>query len=209
MRLKDYLQEENYERPGWLTPEEAAKKIKKECQPFLKEIHGAGFLWRGSDRSTRKGIEIIVPRKDRHPKDMPKVTHDMIDKILKKKFGWKPRSEGVFCSPVPSVAQLYGLDNYVYLIFPRGPFKYLWSPEIYDLFTELKRENLLFHDKPDKKDIRFTYDYEDFKKILDTYTDKNLKEAIKRGVEITIKCNSYYFVEDWYTFQKPIKELIK
>jgi hypothetical protein len=80
------------------------------------------------------GDPIIIKkttRKDRKPRDTPLLIHNIVDDILSKKFGWKPRSEGVFC--VISGESYHGWHH----MLPVGKFSYVWSPKIEDLTKEL------------------------------------------------------------------------
>jgi len=165
--------------------------LKKDCGPFLSVLKSSNtFLYRGFWVKGEKRKELhkcetgIVyfkskPKKDRKPKDMERADHDELNELLKKKFGWKPRSQGVFATGDQSEAGAYGDD---FLFFPIGEFKYVWSRDIKDLFQYIR-------DKREKESIE-----PDFQEIVDTYTDKDIIGAIKKGHELSIKCSSYYAV---------------
>jgi len=195
MKLKQYLNEYAYtgDVVDW-------SPITKDCKPFIKELKGAhNLLLRGS-RKSNPGIIKVKPRQDRRPMStLPKV-HDMLDGFFKAKFGWKPRSTGVFCSGSLNTALFYGPVNSVW---PIGNFKFLWSPKVSDLFSHLTDQvNTTEHDG-----WSYWLDNPDgLKAIVDTYTDKNLPKAIDgtatdmQSFEIMIGCKEYYMVLNEDTF---------
>jgi len=170
MKLKQYLNE--YAYTGDVVD---WSPITKDCKPFIKELKGAhNLLLRGS-RKSNPGI-------------------------IKVKFGWKPRSTGVFCSGSLNTALFYGPVNSVW---PIGNFKFLWSPKVSDLFSHLTDQvNTTEHDG-----WSYWLDNPDgLKAIVDTYTDKNLPKAIDgtatdmQSFEIMIGCKEYYMVLNEDTF---------
>lgn len=186
MRLKQYITEFNKEveqhfkdrkelRDVWVP------KIKKECQKWLKETDYHP-LWRGYSGS--KDLDVKKVRQNRKPKDMDKTTSELLDKLFQKKFGWKPRSQGMFCIPEWSMAQTYGKPG---IVFVPGNFKYIWSDDIQDLYGRIRR-------------IQDTAEYPisegRLQELVDKYTDKNLKKIFYVGFwpEVMVKCNKYYFV---------------
>jgi hypothetical protein len=130
MRLKGYLNEEV------LVVDEIVSKLIKDCKPYLKVLAKSNFrymIYRGT-KHTYGTISKVKPRNDRTPKDMHKELHNILDNGFKKKFGWKARSEGVFVNPSQEMLVEYGL---AYMFFPIGKFKFVWSPEIKDLYTNM------------------------------------------------------------------------
>jgi hypothetical protein len=108
--------------------------LKKDCSKFLTEIkHSPSFMYRG----TYRGGDFILDyrRDDRIPKDTPKDFHASIDYAFYDLFGWKARSEGVFTSSSKGTANSYGSSFY---FFPKGIYRYVWSPKISDLYQTLK-----------------------------------------------------------------------
>ena len=109
----------------------------KACRPYIEELRknkATQFFYRGTDKINNKRIIMVKPRKDRQPKDMPYEAHEYIDNYFKKKFGWKPRSEGVFTSYYRGNAGTYGSST---MFFPIGKYEYLFSPVITDLYTRI------------------------------------------------------------------------
>ena len=135
MRLRQHLTEYTYtgDVPDW-------SPIVKDCKPFIKQLKGAhNLLLRGSNKQN-PGIMKLKPRKDRHPMSTPYAIHDMLDGFFKDRFGWNARSEGVFCTGNLSTALFYAGVNGVNSVWPIGNFKYLWSPDISDLFSTLQTD---------------------------------------------------------------------
>jgi len=72
--------------------------------------------------------------------DMPDNIHKALDIMFNKYYGWKARSNSIFCTGLRSDASEYG--ERVYLIFPVGKYKYLYNPYIPDLYIELNNGNI-------------------------------------------------------------------
>ena len=157
--------------------------LQKDCKPYIKQLKG-DLLYRGSYKSNPAGLMKVTPRKDRKPMSINPIVQITLDKFFNKKFGWKARSTGVFCTGDFSVAGQYG--NTAYSFWPIGPFKFLWHPQVPDLFEALW-------------DIQNTWGYWiDHPEILESfvkdYTNKNFQKAIKSKHEIMISCKNYYLV---------------
>lgn len=148
MRLLEYIQSELFPIPTTLMDKTRylnldntiLEKIEKQCGQIIKIYKKSGcFLYRGlrlTDRVKKIGNNIysVVPRKDRWPKDTCKKLHDMIDVHFLNRFGWRVRSNGVFCSGSIKVANEYGTTRGI--IFPADGFKYIWSRKIEDLYSD-------------------------------------------------------------------------
>jgi hypothetical protein len=131
-------------------------------------------------------------RKDRKPKDMDIKTHKELNKLFHKKFGWKVRSEGLFCTGNINEAGGYG---YEFLVFPIGEFKYVWSPEIRDLYSfieEMKGEGLEY----------------DLQKIVNSYKNKSMADGIKKKMEFSIKCDEYYMIYKFCVSEPKLLKLL-
>jgi len=75
----------------------------------------------------------VYPRKDRRPKDTSIEDTIHIDKLFYKKFGWRPRTEGVFATGDWYEASHYGN---IYAFFPANGFQYVWSTKYSDLYSD-------------------------------------------------------------------------
>ena len=166
----------------------------KNCQPFIKALRGVqNFgLWRGAKKLIDTS-RLISVRTDRQPMDTSRETQNMLDKIFFKKFGWKARSEGLFGTGNKSFASMYGRPH---LVFPVGQFKFIWSPEIKDLYTDMiERDMWIWERDPDGG-------FGILSKSIDeaNYTDKDFHSAIGSGHEIMIKCKEYYLINQEFQF---------
>jgi hypothetical protein len=148
-RLKSYMKQtslfpelepkEDFIYDKRVLPGAILEKIEKECSEIIKIYHFSGCLFRGvgfggeQEIGVNTGIYRIIPRMDRMPKDTSKEHHEMIDGLFKKKFGWGARSEGVFAIPDIDIAKTYGK---LCLFLPCNGFKYLYSPEYRDLYSD-------------------------------------------------------------------------
>lgn len=165
--------------------------IERDCGPFLKESQKAGFLYRGiqpggkdlhtQDVDGNKLVYIVKNvRKDRNPRDTSDDMHDALNKWFNDKFGFKARTEAVFAyggDMFPTTIKEYG-DTHI--IFPIGEIKYVWSPEVEDLYVHLEAYEI---ENPE--------DAESNLKQL-RYQSTDLHEALKYGNEIMVKCDKYY-----------------
>lgn len=185
MRLEQYLNEDNNL--------EFYENIKKDCKKYLSDIKNSKYVFVRYETHGRTAYKKKV-RKDRRPKDTPKMVHEMMDKSLKEKFGWNVRSEGLF---------VYGLSDNThggYLVFPVGDYKFVWSSKFADITNSLAKEiksgPIRFKtnfDELEHMDILTTFWNE---KCLDTYKDKNLKSAMISQNEISVKCDYAYLIKD-------------
>ncbi len=198
MRLRNYILNEEIVDDA----EDIVDILNEDCKPILnvlKKYDYKYFLYRGS-RSIADNFQKITPRKNRKPLNTPIKLHNILDKMFQKKFGWKARSEGVFAA-----GQLYPLDEYgpSYLFFPIGNFKYVWSPEIEDLYEEFDIDTLnWFKGSGYKSDILYQYyndymadnvtvDVEDLL-TFEQWVEKNIDGLEKDFIEIVEnKLNSY------------------
>ena len=190
MRLKQYIFESSD-----ITYDDI-QMIKKDCKKFFYEsrfMHRNLPLYRRMKRNIKK-YEIITPRKNRKPRDTPIEIHKELDKLFKNEFGWKVRSEGVFCSG-SITSSIYGN---LYYMFPIGKFEYVWSPDIKDLTVELERFDVLLS----QDDKWYTTNIKETDEILSqliyTYKDDNFLKALESGKEIALKCDKYYAVNANY-----------
>jgi len=190
MRLQHYLTE-GY-KP--ISEYDIDSLIQKDCKPYLRQIKDK-YLYRGMKISDEaiKG----QPRMDRMPKDTALHMSKFIDEVCQKLFGWKPRSQGLFATGGSYQAGVYGQ---VYEIYPIGNFKFLWSPNVHDLYTEIR---VLINSYRHKQGKPRTEAYDDLMKIPDfldvvrkfiktEYRDKDLYKAAMHEGEVMILCKSYY-----------------
>jgi hypothetical protein len=211
MRLQSYLVEDiEYEKDlilgviksmEMMLPEEAVKAAGKLTTPEI--------LFRGMEtKHVDKGVGTVTPRIDRKPTDTDSSTHWRLDKYFFKEFGWKARSEGMFCTPslprASSFARARGNKlKDIYIVIPSTPYKYIWSPKVPDLYDFIAeyQENVSSHDDYDDErggdmvgSLIHDIDIDSLEDVLDKqgYISKGLeKNKGIDGKEVMIKCTTY------------------
>lgn len=159
------------------------KKITKECSEICYEYTMTNaFLYRGSH--PYDSFDKIIPRMDRKPMNTNPEVSAMFDEEFEKLFGWKPRSEGVFCTGRNVRSELYG-DPYI--VFPKNGYQFIWSKRINDLYIDsgIYGYNMDKVEEVSKK----------IRSLVLSYRDHGMRKAIRSGVEVTIKCDYYYVIE--------------
>jgi hypothetical protein len=228
MKLQRYLTEQQ-----GLTAGEIMEILEKDCGPFLKEVReGRRPVWRGTWKSFSDDLVRLSPRKDRRPLDTPPHVHDTLDKAFQKKFGWRPRSTGVFCSTEYTDAIIYGR---AYMFFAIGKFDVLWRKDVSDqrnlqphwlenVFDDPKQaaKDYLWYageDVPKNKLKSLVADRDELEfqlvellkiwatNTVNKYTKGLLGRALKsqEPVELMFRCGGYYLVP--YDFLQAIRPL--
>ena len=179
MRLIRYINEESISKKLLQDFYNQVDNIRKECQPYFKKVKGSSHLLirYGGKENEKNDILKKKVRINRRPKDTSIVFHKMADDFFLKKFGWRARSNVLFC--MGEDRERIHEISYFTLIFPVGNFKYVWSPDVADLYTF----------DPDNED--YDGDWDDVK---DTYIDKDFNKALKTQYEIMINCKEYYAI---------------
>jgi hypothetical protein len=230
MRLKQHINE-NSELDKLV---DALHGVINNCQPFLKElgtVNPPQFLYSGR-KSNDSWFEKDV-RSDRKPTDLFPEIHKDFDDAFNERFGWRARSNGLFCTGYMHDAEEYGA---VYVIFPKGPFKVIWSDNIGDLYIKLqdtvsdilggvKRVNGLkksftqefeyantlngYQWSPEQIQDKVHDRYEKFiDDIVDQYRGNNIMKAITSNVEIMLNCKSYYAIR-WHLYHNELRDFFK
>ena len=235
LRFRQFVEGQEVDYLDGEQPEDIARRIYKNCKPFLEEsgfevnAHGdpKSCAWRGvSNLSPSKVFFTQSQVKWRRPTDTNPKIHGALDGALEREFGHKYRSEGIFGSGAKKMASGYGTP---YLFFPIGSFSYVWSPKIedaYHVFDGAKHgvdpEALeIFHHYFGMDEIHAS---DDSAELLDEYTarlqqllsrdtfrifgytDDNLAAALRAGVEIMFHCPTYYLLFDAYPhYTEPAK----
>jgi len=190
MKLKNYLTEYISDKNDVMAREEdptlneTLKVLEKDCSQFIKET--GGFLFRGTNRKLGEPYKKMKARKDRKPLDTSTVGHELADKLFKKKFGWKVRSEGVFTTNRTTMARGYGVN--VYMFFPVNGYKYVWSEDVVDFF-------ITYVDAKNNNSGQTTPEL--MNSIVNEYTNKGLKNVWddRKTREVIFYCpNGYYMV---------------
>jgi len=176
--------------------------IEKNCKPYLKELRtGVSSFIRYSRTWNNTTIIRKEAKKDREPRDTPKEVHKLMDDTLKSKFGWKPRSDGLFVWIAPKNFEI-SLDvtsrkgGYV---FPIGPYKYVYNPEIFDVYAEYEsiESDLWGQYKEPKLSEKAFEDFKGWwlnnKDALKGYKDINAL-SVRSRCECMLKLKSYYII---------------
>lgn len=182
--------------------QEFIKRVKHDCQPFLNAKHPSEVIYRGINAAKDYLFDKKV-RKNRLPSNTPLDIHHVINEWFKKEFGYPYRSSGLFVTGSLAIAGIYGLD--IYLVYPVEQFKFVWSPEINDLYStiadlsrkrgiELKKLAFMDNLPPNEQEVLRDFVNNIPQKILEegNYTDQNLSKAIKSKQEIMIAADSYH-----------------
>ena len=196
MRLIRHLNEQT-PTPG----QKVIEHIRRDVSPvYLNALQKAGrFIYRGASHRIDYIDEFPV-REDRRPFSTNYREHEIIDKMFKKEFGWKVRSNSVFATSSEGDADTYGRP---YLFFPVGKFRYVWSPKVRDLWGTLGtlKKEIIAKEPPIARDTWFQNVWikggeleRQFPKILQYYSNRHLTMAIKKGTEIAFNCKTYYLV---------------
>lgn len=184
-----------------------ADVLKKDCGDFIREA-GGKMLWRGMRLTAENthGYKLTsdenidywlrLTRKDRKPADTSPELHQELDTWFDDKFGFKARSQSMFCYGTggKSSADQYGN---VYMVFPFDGYKFVWSPEVRDLYDEIGNAPQGGHD----------FDKDEWHKAISkfmekqNYTDKELYIAAKSKSEIMVNCTRYYAIAGKYATQ--------
>lgn len=159
----------------------------QHCKTYIKQFKNRNLhFYRGiqidEDAGEVPKYLIDAPFDDRMPKDTPLQVHQIFDQLLYERFGWRPRSSGVFVSGNKFGVLAYGK---VYEVYPTDGFKYIWSPEIQDFFDYYVDNEPHGWGRNNEKLKAF------LEGVADTYEDTNIKNAINYGHEIMIKCAEY------------------
>ncbi|WP_300760223.1 hypothetical protein [Janthinobacterium sp.] len=188
-----------------LEVQDAREFFRKEAGPFVQQAKGHGVFLRGADNKPPTIARVELPsgrvvdvgmmsvRKDRIPMNMPKDFHLAADEWMKGKFGIAGRTGAAFVLGEDGrrTAESYG--EYLYAVIPRGDFKFIWSPEVEDLFDQYHNGGM--------RDAVKGLTGEEFNAAVTAelekinYTDEDLPGALDSENEVMIECE-YLLVVD-------------
>lgn len=177
----------NYLITESLNYDDIIRLLDKNCKTFIKEMQsGKNFLLRLSPKyATNQDLIVSTIRKNRKPTDTPQDVHEEMDDMLKSKFGWKPRSEGLFAwiSKRKSGIDNFWISNYkrARLVFPVGTYKYVYSPEIKDVYNKYERfvDDVGYYE--DEFDTAEAAELEAKNRFLDWFWDEGLPTYTNKG----------------------------
>ena len=156
--------------------------LNKNCREYKRKCYKGGLLFRGVKRPV-KWYKIITPRTNRRPYNTDLGVHLYLDLQFRKRFGWEARSQGVFATGSWSETLAYGTGS---IIVPFDNFKFIWNPEIRDLFAKL----------PDSMGSPKSEEW--INDMLKGYKDTDFSAAVESGYEIMIKCTQYYLINKYF-----------
>jgi hypothetical protein len=136
-------------------------------------------------------------REDRNPMDSKYEVQMATDDYFYSKFGWRPRTEGLFAIPVYRIARDYAKDDSpfcTHMVFPNGNFKYVWSSQVNDFYSAVSSRSTV-KTQADKYLSGDKYDFEITLKSL-KYTDTGLDRITTQ--EVMIKASSFTLVNCVY-----------
>lgn len=172
------------------------------------------FLYRGIQANDTKGdsFGIIKTRKDRRPLTTDTNIHNLFNNYLYDKLKWKPRTEGTFATFYRNGASFYSSN--VYIVFPIGLLKYMYSPDVSDSYNVTKTSDIaknIYSTNQDKYksyiDVKETIENDkldsnlvsDIEKYWDgAYPVKTtgLHNQMVKNTEIVFKCDEYMFFDE-------------
>lgn len=186
-----------------MSESDLSQYIRDNCGEWFSESRGymmrGHIAYRGLTHTPKDG-DVLTPRSDRRPKDSNLQDQQKMDDELERKFGWRPRQEGMFCTGNSDVASMYG-DTYA--VFPLDGYKYIWSPKVPDFYSTLYSSkqsdfvhtwnellSMFLKDGKDEEYIKSTA----INNMVKTYKSNDLAKAIESGNEIIVKCKGYVVV---------------
>jgi hypothetical protein len=143
-------------------------------------------------------------RSDRTPMNMRPSVQKELDDGFQKEFGWKPRASGVFVTTNLDEIKMYGKPNFFFAI---GDFKYVWSPNIVDLFSDIPVLRSVLSKKVKPEDVHKSI-------AKEYYTDGALCLANSKGHEVMVGCKNYYLLSTgslegtWHEKDKLLRKLL-
>lgn len=167
-RFKKHINEEKTQAEKYT---EGLIQVYENCKPFLQEAKG-NPIYSGRRSKTGRGDDRLFVgtiRKDRRPKDTPLKYHILLNKLFVEEFGWRARTESLFCTKQIRTARYFGTPYY---IFPIGDFDYIWNANTTDLFDDIKRI------KDEIRDMRRAIDRLRDIKERDGFIDKGIFKVI-------------------------------
>ena len=220
--FKQFLDESVFKSPKHtnMADNELKDMLQHDCEYFLDQSCNSGFLVRGMKSMGRaKYKELPHPRdpehtsvpywenytrQDRSPTDTSQKTHEMLDRWFDQAFGLRARSQALFCMGSSDrgvkATKQYG-DTFI--IMPVGEFKYVWSPEVIDLYAETAGINWSRE-----------YDEGEPEEALDkfmssqSYRNNRLDEAVRGRSEIMVGCRKYYAFEyEWRALLETLLDI--
>lgn len=202
-------------------PQQLDDFLQKHCKDFMHEINADLAKLKDPKFSLYRGIrltnvkDIILTddgdeiegyikkvRSERRPLDTSSAISKLVDDVLEEKFGWRPRSQAIFCFTYRNRGGTtnFGLKSRV---FPMGKMQYVYSPTVRDMTLQLSNwldaQGLKYVGKGKQLSAdeleAYKFGVKSFIEQND-YTDKGLEDAMMDNIrpEVMVKCNEYLAV---------------
>jgi hypothetical protein len=176
--------------------------LEKDCSQFLDELSSKKQypIFRGASNmdDVTEGMWEKFARDDRFTRDSAGEFSEDFDDVFEKKYGVRLRSNGVFATKSPAVANSY--DNSYYIFFPVDGYKYYHNNNAVDLYAiqpEYYDDTYEFSDRKEEVFIKIN-------NIVDGYELNSIEKA---GLcELTFICKKYYLID--VAFYKDICEYL-
>lgn len=215
--FKDFLREES-------EPVDAREFFHREAQPFIQKSKGAGLMYRGFINTSyiKPYAKITLPsgevvdvgitpvRKDRRSRDLPEPVHNAFNTWMKETFDIDGRTGSAFVLGEKAKETASGYGE-LYVVIPQGEFKYLWSPEVNDLFRTYARSGIKDH----LHSLTASGEMDMFQTIVNStmdtlgYRDTDLDQALYSTSEIMVECDYLLVVYETAAVVSALKEVLK
>lgn len=141
-------------------------------------------FYRGmSDKYPTDRPSVVIPRRDRRPRNSSSVFHEAADRWFASRFGVPYRSHGVFLTSHPEAAVAYAASPaHVMRVVPLSTYTYCWSSKVSDL---LFAATTLADASPDAINAFLT---------SAGYQEDGLEAAHTSGQEVMLFCERYLTV---------------
>lgn len=109
-----------------------------KCKPYISFLRKYGnrdqMLFRGIYDDQNLYDDITTYSGTRIDTEMPVIFDEILDDLFEEKFDIRPRRSAIFA--FPNITQLNSITQYgyVYMVFPKGDFQYMWSPYTSDIY---------------------------------------------------------------------------
>ena len=182
-------------------------EIEKTCSKYIKDLRsGRNMFFRMSPKYISIADDLVyisTVATNRKPVDTPREVSKGVDDLLKSRFGWKPRSDGLFVWITKKSEKSWRWSPSSRVIFPSNDYKYVYSPTIADLYTDCweSYENEYESSGLDPNSLEDSFLSWFSRKELPGYTDKNALSFIQPSgwnIECMIKAKKVYAISTAY-----------
>lgn len=177
---------------------QAALDIKKDCQPYLRQVNHKPFTmypaYRGVSSSVTFGQK-RVRLENRTPSDTPVAIHDSINEYFSDSYG-HPFRNGLFVTSNSHTASNYGK---LYYVVPIGPVESLWGKGVADLFMvvdevfdEVHKQHPHMDGTPENRNLVTNAMMKKVHNI--SWQHNKLLQGLSTTNEVMLWCSRYYII---------------